>query len=79
MQEMIELAKSQGTDTPPQAVSYQSEGSHVVLSAGPAHFGKQLSTADKVESQCCLYKHFLNLFFEWYYCYLTFFLLLFTS
>jgi mannosidase alpha-like ER degradation enhancer 3 len=56
MQEMFELAKtqSQQPDTPPHAVAFavkgagDSEEKQVVISAGPAHFGRQLRGNDQV-------------------------------
>lgn len=48
MQEMVELSKSQSSDTLPQAVKFISKGESVTLSAGPAHFGKQLTSNDEV-------------------------------
>lgn len=48
MQEMVELSKSQSSDTLPQSVSFVVNDQKIVLSAGPAHFGKQLRNADKV-------------------------------
>jgi hypothetical protein len=52
MQEMLELAKSQGPDTLPKAVMYTSQGTRFTLNAGPAHFGKQLRGKDKVHLLC---------------------------
>lgn len=62
MQEMVELAKmqSQQPDTP-QAVAFmvQSAGGvedkQVVISAGPAHFGRELRGTDQVS----LLSHYL--------------------
>lgn len=48
MQEMVELSKSQSADTLPQSVSFVVNSQKIVLSAGPAHFGKQLRNSDKV-------------------------------
>jgi hypothetical protein len=56
MQEMVQLAQlqSQQPDTPPQAVSFMiradsdNEDKQVVLTAGPAHFGRELRDADEV-------------------------------
>ncbi|XP_014292370.1 ER degradation-enhancing alpha-mannosidase-like protein 3 [Halyomorpha halys] len=48
MQEMLEVAKSQGPETLPQAVTFISEGMTYSLSAGPAHFGRQLVGNSKV-------------------------------
>ncbi|KAF6201195.1 hypothetical protein GE061_005642 [Apolygus lucorum] len=42
MQEMLELAKAQSSETLPQAVMYTRKNVRHILSAGPAHFGKQL-------------------------------------
>ena len=57
MQEMVELAKtqSQQPDAPPQAVAFtiqaagDQEESRIVISAGPAHFGKELRGSDQVD------------------------------
>lgn len=59
MQEMVELAKSQSQlpDTPPQAVAFtvkgagDSEEKRVVISAGPAHFGRELRGNDQVKGR----------------------------
>ncbi|KAL1117484.1 hypothetical protein AAG570_004807 [Ranatra chinensis] len=52
MQEMLELARLQSLDTLPKAVIYTTPGGQrVVLSAGPAHFGKQLRGDDKVSGR----------------------------
>lgn len=48
MQEMVELSKQQSSDTLPQAVKFTSGDDSVILSAGPAHFGRQLSNNDQV-------------------------------
>lgn len=48
MQEMIDMAKAQSTETLPQTVIYWSQKKKHTLSAGPAHFGKQLRGNDKV-------------------------------
>lgn len=48
MQEMVELSKSQSSDTLPQTVKFFSKGEPVTLNAGPAHFGKQLTVNDEV-------------------------------
>jgi mannosidase alpha-like ER degradation enhancer 3 len=61
MQEMVELAKSQSQlpDTPPQAVTFtvkgagDSEEKRVVISAGPAHFGRELRGNDQVSLIVC--------------------------
>jgi mannosidase alpha-like ER degradation enhancer 3 len=61
MQEMVELAKSQSQlpDTPPQAVAFtvkgagDSEEQRVVISAGPAHFGRELRGNDQVSLFVC--------------------------
>ena len=49
MQEMVELAKSQVLpDSPPQAVYFTAQsGQKVIIQAGPAHFGKQLTGPDE--------------------------------
>lgn len=48
MQEMMNVAKSQGTQDLPQAVTFTSEGVVYSLAAGPAHFGRQLVGNTKV-------------------------------
>ncbi|BET00321.1 Glycosyl hydrolase family 47 [Nesidiocoris tenuis] len=48
MQEMIDMAKAQSTETLPQTVIYWSQKKKHTLSAGPAHFGKQLRGNDKI-------------------------------
>jgi hypothetical protein len=56
MQEMVQLAKSQSQqpDAPPQAVAFtvknadDAEDKQVVISAGPAHFGRELRDTDQV-------------------------------
>lgn len=48
MQEMVELSKSQSSDTLPQTVKFLSKGEPITLNAGPAHFGKQLTANDEV-------------------------------
>nr|CAD7261104.1 unnamed protein product [Timema shepardi] len=51
MQEMVELTKSQSqqSDASPQAVVFKGEkGADIVISAGPAHFGRELKGDKKV-------------------------------
>ncbi|XP_065213544.1 ER degradation-enhancing alpha-mannosidase-like protein 3 isoform X1 [Planococcus citri] len=48
MQEMVELSKTQSVENTPQAVSYSVNNETVVLSAGPAHFGKLLRVDQKL-------------------------------
>lgn len=48
MQEMVELSKTHSVENTPQAVSYSVNNETVVLSAGPAHFGKLLRVDEKV-------------------------------
>lgn len=48
MKEMVELSKSQTSDTLPQTVSFVSNGQKTVVNAGPAHFGRQLRGDNKV-------------------------------
>uniref|UniRef100_A0A0A9Y3V7 alpha-1,2-Mannosidase n=1 Tax=Lygus hesperus TaxID=30085 RepID=A0A0A9Y3V7_LYGHE len=48
MQEMLELAKAQSSETLPQAVMYTRKKVRHILSAGPAHFGKQLRGSNKI-------------------------------
>ncbi|XP_059471862.1 ER degradation-enhancing alpha-mannosidase-like protein 3 isoform X2 [Neocloeon triangulifer] len=62
MQEMIELSKSQAQtpDSTPLSVSYQVGASahapaqRVMLTAGPAHFGRELKGADRVSAKVAL-------------------------
>ncbi|PSN33488.1 hypothetical protein C0J52_15395 [Blattella germanica] len=59
MQEMVELAKtqSQQPDAPPQAVAFnvqfanEQKEKQVVISAGPAHFGRELRGSDQVKGR----------------------------
>ncbi|XP_046676855.1 ER degradation-enhancing alpha-mannosidase-like protein 3 [Homalodisca vitripennis] len=51
MAEMVELSKAQNVDTVPQTVRYSSQGETVTLSAGPAHFGKQLTSSDQISGK----------------------------
>lgn len=48
MQEMVELSKTHSPDNIPQSVSYNAENKTVVLSAGPANFGKILRSNERV-------------------------------
>lgn len=54
---MMELSKNQAAENLPQSVSFTSTtdpSKTVVLTAGPAHFGRQLRGDDKVGSQSLL-------------------------
>ncbi|XP_069686401.1 ER degradation-enhancing alpha-mannosidase-like protein 3 [Periplaneta americana] len=59
MQEMVELAKtqSQQPDAPPQAVAFTVQNAvdlkekRIVISAGPAHFGRELRGTDQVKGR----------------------------
>lgn len=48
MEEMVALSKTHSVENTPQAVSYSFNNKTVVLSAGPAHFGKLLRIDEKV-------------------------------
>ena len=48
MQEMVELSKTQSPENIPQAVSFARNNETVVLSAGPANFGKLLRSDESV-------------------------------
>lgn len=49
MQEMVQLSKTQNSDNILQSVSYNNGNKTVVLSAGPANFGKLLRMDEKVK------------------------------
>lgn len=53
MQEMVEMSKMQNQqpDAPPQAVYFKTGTQEVLISAGPAHFGKELWNDYKVTAQ----------------------------
>lgn len=54
LQEMMELSKNQAAENLPQSVSFTSTtdpSKTVVLTAGPAHFGRQLRGDDKVTAR----------------------------
>ncbi|KAK7576581.1 hypothetical protein V9T40_012867 [Parthenolecanium corni] len=50
MQEMVELSKTHSPDNIPQSVSFSAGNKTVVLSAGPANFGKILRSNEKVSA-----------------------------
>ncbi|XP_075228834.1 ER degradation enhancer, mannosidase alpha-like 2 isoform X1 [Lycorma delicatula] len=51
MQEMVELSKSQAAETQPQSIYFMSQDELITLSAGPAHFGRQLRGSDNVSAR----------------------------
>lgn len=60
MQEMVEMSKMQNQqpDAPPQAVYFKTGTQEVLISAGPAHFGKELWNDYKVYDES-YYLHIL--------------------
>lgn len=55
MQEMLELSQSQKQvpDKAPLSVVFEDNGETISITAGPAHFGKDLSNGMKVLSLVC--------------------------